>query len=451
MLKKVLIANRGEIACRVVRACQKLNMKTVAVYSEADKDAMHVQMADEAYLIGPPPVQQSYLQIEKIIQVAKDVKVDAIHPGYGLLSENTKFAKECQKEGIVFIGPSPEVIETMGDKVAARQTMKEAGLPVIPGMENGTEDVETLVRQAETIGYPVMLKAAAGGGGIGMERAANEAELRKVFEGNKKRAESFFGNGTLYLEKLIENARHIEIQILADEYGNVVHLGERDCSVQRRNQKVIEESPSPFMSEATRQKMGEAAVQAAKHMGYTNAGTMEFLVDPDENFYFLEMNTRLQVEHPVTEEVTGVDIVEWQLRIASGERIPFSQDDIAMSGHALEARIYAEDPNTFFPSPGTISALSVPEGEGLRHECGVTSGSTVTPYYDPMIAKFIVSKATRKETIAAMKTALREYRVEGIKTNIPMLLDVLSHDQFQQGKATISFVSEYLQKEKTEK
>jgi acetyl-CoA carboxylase, biotin carboxylase subunit len=451
MFSKVLIANRGEIAVRVIRTCKKLGIQTVAVYSEADADSLHVKLADEAYLIGKPRVNESYLNIEKIIEVAKETKAEAIHPGYGLLSENPAFARRCEEEGIVFIGPKADVIARMGSKIESRKTMVEAGVPVVPGISFPLADVEEAAKTALEIGYPIMLKASAGGGGIGMQVVHNEEELRKAFEGNQKRAASFFGDGAMYMEKYIENPRHIEIQILADKHGNCLYLWERECSIQRRHQKVVEEAPSSFLDEETRKKMGETAVKAAKHIEYTNAGTIEFLVDEQKNFYFLEMNTRLQVEHPVTEEITGLDLVEEQLRVAAGEALRYSQDEIKRDGHAIEVRIYAEDPKTFFPSPGKISIFQTPEGNNIRNETAVTSGSTVTPFYDPMIAKLIVKGSTRQEAIEQMCIALDHYQVEGIKTNIPMLKEVLSHSEFQAGNTTTNFVNIYLNKETAKK
>ncbi|MED4989295.1 MULTISPECIES: acetyl-CoA carboxylase biotin carboxylase subunit [Parageobacillus] len=445
MFSKVLIANRGEIAVRVIRTCKKLGIQTVAVYSEADADSLHVQWADEAYLIGKPRVSESYLNIEKIIEVAKMTKAEAIHPGYGLLSENPEFARRCEEEGIVFIGPKADVIAKMGSKIEARKTMAEAGVPIVPGISFPLKDIDEAAKTAEEIGYPIMLKASAGGGGIGMQIVRNEEELRKAFEGNQKRAASFFGDGAMYLEKYIANPRHIEIQLLSDEHGNCIYLWERECSIQRRHQKVIEEAPSPFLDEETRRKMGETAVKAAKHIGYTNAGTIEFLVDEQKNFYFLEMNTRLQVEHPVTEEITGLDLVEEQLRIASGEPLRYKQEDIRRDGHAIEVRIYAEDPKTFFPSPGKITAFVLPQGEYVRNETAVQSGMTVTPFYDPMIAKLITKGNDRQEAIERMVEALNNYQIEGIKTNIPMLKDVLSHPAFQAGDTTTNFVEKHLQ------
>ncbi|MCM2532393.1 ATP-grasp domain-containing protein [Neobacillus pocheonensis] len=361
MFKKVLIANRGEIAGRVIRTCNALGIQTVGIYSEADKDALHVKAADEAYLLGGPKVSESYLNIDKIIEIARQSGTEAIHPGYGLLSENAEFARRCEEEGIVFIGPSPDVISKMGSKIEARKLMELAGVPVVPGITYPLADVEEAVEIGKKIGYPIMLKASAGGGGIGMQIVQNDDELRKAFEGNQKRAVSFFGNGEMFIEKYVENPRHIEIQILADSVGNTIYLWERECSIQRRHQKVVEEAPSPFLDEVTRSKMGEAAVKAAKSIGYKNAGTIEFLVDEHKNFYFLEVNTRLQVEHPVTEEITGLDLVAEQLRIAFGESLPFKQSEIKREGHAIEVRIYAEDPKTFFPSPGKITTFVLPE------------------------------------------------------------------------------------------
>ncbi|MBD8027774.1 acetyl-CoA carboxylase biotin carboxylase subunit [Ureibacillus sp. Re31] len=443
MISKILIANRGEIARRIIRTCQKMNIQTVAVYSEADANALHVKEADEAFEIGKPPVALSYLNIEKIIEVAKETKADAIHPGYGLLSENAQFAKRCEEEGIRFIGPNAEVIASIGSKLEARKTMQKAGVPIIEGIDVPLENIEEAKEIANKIGFPIMLKASAGGGGIGMQRIDREEELEKAFEGNKKRAESFFGDGTMYIEKLIENPHHVEVQIIADSHGNVVPLFERECSVQRRNQKVVEEAPSPFISTSTREKMLDAAVQAAKHIGYTNAGTIEFLVDGDENFYFLEMNTRLQVEHPVTEEITKLDLVEWQIHVANNKPLTFTRESIKKHGHAIEVRIYAENPKTFFPSPGTITELQLPEGEGIRHEIAVESGSAVTPFYDPMIAKLVVWGETREIAVRRLTDALQQYKVTGIETNIPMLLEVVQKQPFIDGMTTTSFVNDY--------
>ncbi|MBU7593021.1 acetyl-CoA carboxylase biotin carboxylase subunit [Metabacillus halosaccharovorans] len=446
MFKKILVANRGEIAVRVIRTCKKLDIKTVAIFSEADQDAPHVKLADEAYLVGAPRVTDSYLKIDKIIEIAKYSKVEAIHPGYGFLSENPQFAIRCQEEGLVFIGPSPEVISSMGSKIEARLTMERAGVPIVPGIQTSINNTDEAVAIANKIGYPIMLKASAGGGGIGMQVVRSDQDMIKAFEGNQKRAKSFFGNEEMYLEKYIERPRHIEVQILADSYGGIVYLGERECSVQRRHQKIVEEAPSPFLDDHLRRKMGEASIQAAKAIGYTNAGTIEYLVDENETFYFLEMNTRLQVEHPVTEETTGIDLVEQQLRIAAGEPLPFDQSDIKCIGHAIESRIYAEDPITFFPSPGKISKLSLPEGEGVRHELGVHEESIVSPFYDPMIAKLIVKGKSREEALAKLEIALSNYIVEGIKTNIPLLRKITTHTAFHKGETTTDFIDRHIKK-----
>jgi len=366
MFKKVLIANRGEIARRVIRTCKRLNVQTVAVYSEADAESLHVKDADEAFCIGKPPVAQSYLNIDRILDVAKESGADAVHPGYGLLSENAEFAKRCTEAGLVFIGPSADVIASMGSKLEARKTMKAAGVPIVEGVETPVKDVAEAIEIASRLGYPIMLKASAGGGGIGMQLVENAEELAKAFEGNQKRAQSFFGDGTMYMERFIANPHHVEVQIIADHDGNVVPLFERECSIQRRNQKVVEEAPSPFISEETRKSMLDASVKAVQHIGYVNAGTIEYLVDAEQNFYFLEMNTRLQVEHPVTEEITKLDLVEEQLKIAAKQPLAFTRDSIERKGHAIEVRIYAENPSTFFPSPGTITTFELPTGEGIR-------------------------------------------------------------------------------------
>ncbi|WP_228550116.1 acetyl-CoA carboxylase biotin carboxylase subunit [Salinibacillus xinjiangensis] len=443
--QKILVANRGEIAARIIRTCQKYNIKTVAIYSEADESAPFVKMADESYCVGGNRVNESYLNKNRIIEIAKETNVDAIHPGYGLLSENPLFAKQCEVNQITFIGPSAECIEKMGSKIEARKTMKEAGVPVIPGTEDPIVDVEDAKVRANEIGYPIMLKASAGGGGIGMQIVQNEEELIKAYEGNSQRAKNFFGDGTMFLEKVIENAHHVEIQLLADQHGDAIYLFERECSIQRRHQKVLEEAPSPLLTEETRRKMGEASIQAAKAIQYANAGTIEFLVDEEQNFYFLEMNTRLQVEHPVTEEITGLDLVKEQLDIATGKPLNISQADLSINGHAIEVRIYAEDPKTFFPSPGTITIVQPPEGNHIRNELAVEQGSKVTPFYDPMIAKLIVTGGTRKEVIERLQEALENYQVEGIKTNIPLLQKVVQDPTFQSGMTRTSFIQESIQ------
>lgn len=443
MIRKILIANRGEIAVRIIRTCKKMNIPVVAVYSEADKDALHVKMADESVLIGPPRAQDSYMNIDRIIDVAKESGADAIHPGYGFLSENSGFAERCEQEGLHFIGPSGKVIELMGSKIEARRVMESAGVPVVPGTKEAISSADEALAFAGQFGYPVMLKASAGGGGIGMQAVYSDGELTKAFDSNSKRAMNFFGDGSMFLEKKIENARHIEVQILADSHGNAIHLFERECSIQRRNQKVIEEAPSSFISEQTRNQMGDAALKAVRSLGYTNAGTVEFLVDDQENFYFLEMNTRIQVEHPVTEEITGLDIVELQIKIASGERLRLSQKDVQISGHSIEARIYAEDPVTFFPSPGKITKYQPPEGEHVRNETAVAEEYQVTPFYDPMIAKLVVTGENRKEAIKKLQQALESYKIEGIKTNIPMLEKIAANEHFLAGNTTTAFVEKY--------
>lgn len=446
LFQKLLIANRGEIALRIIRTCKRLGIQTAAVYSEADAESLHVKAADEAWLIGKPRVSESYLNIEKIIETAKKAGVCAIHPGYGLLSENSRFAERCLQENITFIGPPSDVIAKMGSKIEARLAMEQAGIPVVPGVTKSLAGLNEAKALAESIGYPVMLKASFGGGGIGMQLIRNESELAKAYEGSQKRAADFFGDGAMYIEKYIEDARHIEIQILTDEYGNAVYLWERDCSIQRRQQKIIEEAPAPLFDENMRAKLGEAAVKAALSIGYANAGTIEFLVDSKNHFYFLEMNTRLQVEHPVTEEITGLDIVEEQLNIAAGKALPYKQKDIRRDGHAIEVRICAEDPKTFFPSPGRITDLKLPEHPNVRHECAAAPGMNITPYYDPMIAKMIVKGNSRDEAIRTLAEALSQYQVKGIKTNIPLLEDIVRSDEFRKGGVQTDFISRYQSK-----
>ncbi|KMY49865.1 acetyl-CoA carboxylase biotin carboxylase subunit [Peribacillus loiseleuriae] len=449
MIKKILIANRGEIASRIVRTCRKMGIASVAVYSEADKDAPYVSKADEAFLLGGSRVNESYLNATKIFEIAKLANCDAVHPGYGFLSEDANFARKCAKEDLIFIGPHPDVIEKMGNKVAARKLMELTGLPVVPGLSRPLIDSKEAAWEAGKIGYPVMLKAAAGGGGIGMQVANDEVELLKIYEGNQKRALMFFGNGEMFIEKLIENPRHIEIQVLADTFGHSVYLWERECSIQRRHQKVFEEAPSPFLDNETREAMGDAAVKAIETIGYYNAGTLEFLVDVDKNFYFLEMNTRLQVEHPVTEEITGLDLVEQQIRIASGEQLAFKQEEIHRDGHSIEVRIYAEDPVTFFPSPGEITELKVPQEDYIRHELAVHNRSVVSHFYDPMIAKLIVKGSSRLQAIQRLVEALDLYKVEGIKTNLPLLRQIAAHEKYQQGETTTDFIETYIKKNGT--
>lgn len=437
---KILIANRGEIALRIIKTCKRLGIETVAAYSEADVNAPFVNEATEAVCIGEGHAKKSYLNIERIIQVAKEKNVDAIHPGYGFLAESPQFVNECEKEAITFVGPKADVITLMGSKVQSRHKMYEAGIPVVPGSEKSMETLEQALVFAEEIGYPLLLKASAGGGGIGMKLVNNAEELRNNFYSTKKQAEQFFGDDTLYIEKLISNPRHIEVQIAADRHGNIVHLFERECSIQRRHQKVIEEGPSPYLDEELRKKLFQTVLLGVKHIGYTNLGTMEFIFDGDKNFYFLEMNTRLQVEHPVTEEITGLDLVEWQLRIAANEELPLKQEEIKKHGHAIEARLYAEDPKTFFPSPGKIKRLRLPDEKG-RFDFGVVEGSEVTPFYDPMIGKIIVHEDTRVAAIRKMRNVLANIEVQGIKTNLPLLEKIVEDVDFQQGDYTTNFLT----------
>lgn len=443
---KVLIANRGEIARRVIKTCKAKGYATVAIYSEADQEMPYVKEADEAVLIGPAPVVQSYLQADKIIAVAKEYGVRMIHPGYGLLSENAGFARKCEEEGIIFIGPKPTVIEQMGDKVTAREVMKKAGVPIVPGVEGEAKNVEEAITQANELGYPVMLKASAGGGGIGMQVCHSDVDLNKAYQSSKGRAKAYFGHDAMFVEKYIENPRHIEVQIIGDHHGNIVHMFERDCSVQRRHQKVIEESPSPFLDQDTRSKVCEAALVAAKTVQYSGVGTVEFIMAEDKEFYFLEMNTRLQVEHPVTEEVTGYDLVALQLAIEEGEVLPFKQEDLSQTGHAIELRIYAEDPVSFMPAPGKINVYERVEGEGIRFDDGIEAGLSITSFYDPMIAKVIVSDSSRKLALEKAHRVLLEMKLEGIKNNIPFLLRVIQDPQFKEGQYTTQFVTQILNK-----
>lgn len=439
---KVLIANRGEIAMRILRACHELGLRTVAVYSDADRNAPHVRYADEAYYIGPPPARESYLVVDKILSVAKQSGAGAIHPGYGFLSERAHFAQACADAGIVFIGPPANAIRVMGDKQMARKTVTEAGVPVVPGTKPGLTDAE-LVEAAEGLGYPVLVKASAGGGGKGMRPVHDPALLPDAIAAAKREALAAFGDDTVYLEKIITEARHIEIQLLGDAHGSVVYLGERECSLQRRHQKLIEESPSFVVDEDLRRRMGEVAVAAAKAVNYVNAGTIEFLLDRDKNFYFLEMNTRLQVEHPVTELVTGIDIVQEQLRIARGRKLRWKQEDIKIQGWAIECRINAEDPyNNYLPSTGTITTSRLPTGPGVRVDTGVFSGFEITPYYDSMISKLICYGETRGEAVLRMRRALNEYRIMGVKTNIPFHQHMLDSHRFLSGQFHTKFVEE---------
>ena len=444
MFKKVLVANRGEIAVRIIRACRELGIGTVAVFSEADRSALHVRYADEAYLIGPAPSRESYLRADKIFDVARKSGADAIHPGYGFLAEREDFAAKCADLGITFIGPKPSSIAAMGDKGKARATVIKAGVPVVPGTEAvGNMTNDDLLRIAPTIGFPLLVKATAGGGGKGMREVKSLEEMPTLLASARREAESAFGDGNVYLEKLIEGARHIEFQIMADSFGNVIHLGERECSIQRRHQKLLEESPSSFLDDELREKMGSIAVKSAQAVDYVNAGTIEFLVDKDRNFYFLEMNTRLQVEHPITEMVTGVDIVAEQIRIARGRQLSYTQEQIKFNGHAIECRVNAEDPfNGFMPSTGQITHSILPTGPGVRVDTGVYPGFEITPYYDPMIAKLIVWGETRAQAILRMRRALEEYRIVGVRTNIPFHQTLMDSHRFMAGQFDTRFVEE---------
>ncbi len=450
MFRKILIANRGEIACRVIRACREMKIATVAVYSDADRDAMHVRMADEAFHIGPPPSNESYLRWEKIIEVATASGAEAIHPGYGFLSENAEFVRNVEKAGIKFIGPPPEVMEGMGGKMSARKIAIEAGVPVVPGTTEPLRSFEDAQETAASFGYPVMLKASAGGGGKGMRLVMDESELRSALENSQSEALASFGDDAVYVEKAVVAPRHIEIQVFSDTHGNHVHLGERECSIQRRHQKVIEEAPSPINSAELREEMGACAVKVAKAVGYVGAGTVEFLVsDLDRSFYFLEMNTRLQVEHPVTELVTGIDLVREQISVAWGEELSFTQADIVLKGHAIECRVYAEDPdNNFLPSPGTITRLRLPQGPGVRDDGGIYEGSEISIYYDPMISKFAVFGKDRAEAIDRMRRALQEYDVGGIKTTLPFFREIMSDQEFIDGKLDTGFIPRFNERKK---
>lgn len=441
MIKKVLIANRGEIAVRIIRACREMGIETVAVYSEADKEALHTKLADEAVCIGPDPSKDSYLSMENIISATIISGADAIHPGFGFLSENSKFAELCEQCNITFIGPDSKVIASLGNKQVARNTMMEAGVPVIPGSKEPVYDAKTGAALAQEIGYPVIIKAALGGGGKGMRTAWTPEEFESAFQTAQKETEMAFADSTMYIEHFVENPRHIEFQILADKYGNVIHLGERDCSIQRNHQKLIEESPSVALSDELRKKMGDAAVKAAKAAGYENAGTIEFLLEKSGNFYFMEMNTRIQVEHPVTEWVTGVDLVKEQIRIASGQKLSYTQEDIKLTGHAIECRINAENPEKGFrPSPGTITDMYLPGGKGIRIDSAIYSGYTIPPYYDSMVAKLIVWAKNRQEAIHKMQSALGEVIIEGIDTNVDYQYGIVNHPDYIEGNIDIEFI-----------
>jgi acetyl-CoA carboxylase, biotin carboxylase subunit len=451
MFKKILIANRGEIAVRVIRACHEMGIAAVAVYSDVDRASLHVRKADEAYPIGAAAASESYLNIEKILDVVARSGADAIHPGYGFLSENAKFARACADAGVKFIGPTAAAMDAMGSKTKARQAMERAGVPFVPGTSRGLESYEQAEEVTARIGYPIMLKAAAGGGGKGMRLVHAPEELKSSLEGARSEAERSFGDSEVYIEKAIINPRHIEMQVLADEHGNTVYLGERECSLQRRHQKVVEEAPSPIVDTEMRKRMGEVAVRVAQAAGYTNAGTVEFLVDQQKNFYFLEMNTRLQVEHAVTELVTGLDLVHLQIRIAAGEKLPFAQDEVMIRGHAIECRIYAEDPdNNYFPSPGKITLLLLPSGPGIRRDSGMYEGWTVPMDYDPLLAKLIGYGTDRDQAISRLTRALNEYFVGGIKTNISLFRRILSDPDFRAAKIDTGFLDRLLKQKRAE-
>lgn len=447
MINKILIANRGEIAVRIIRACKEMNIKTVAVYSEVDKDAMHVKLADEAICIGPANSSKSYLNFKNIIEAANITGADAIHPGFGFLSENSQFAKICEESNIKFIGPNYKVIELMGNKSNAKELMKNAGVPVIPGSNGSVKGLKDAIKIANEIGYPVMLKAAAGGGGKGIRIVNIPEELESNYNIVKQEAKLSFNDDEIYIEKFVKNPRHVEIQILADEHGNVIHLGERDCSIQRRNQKVIEETPSTAIDDKLRNKMGEAAIKAVKASGYTSCGTIEFLVDSDKNFYFMEMNTRIQVEHPITEERTGIDIVKAQIRISAGEPLKIKQKDVKFNGYSIECRINAENPaKNFRPCPGTITGVILPGGNGVRVDTAIYSGYTIPSNYDSMIAKIITHGDTRNEAISKMKRALEETVIEGVDTNIDFLFKIIKNPTFIRGNFDTSFIEKEILK-----
>jgi acetyl-CoA carboxylase, biotin carboxylase subunit len=449
MFKKILIANRGEIAMRIIYACRELGIKTVAVYSEADENSLHVRFADEDVCIGPARSADSYLNVPAVISAAEITGADAIHPGYGFLSESAYLAEVCEACHIKFIGPDPQVIRLMGDKARARRVMKKAGVPILPGSDGPLDNEEKALKLAKEIGYPVIVKATAGGGGRGMRVVRAPAELSHAVKTAQREAEAAFGVGDVYIEKYVESPRHIEFQVLGDHHGAVIHLGERECSIQRRHQKLLEESPSVALSDKMRRRMGAIVIDAAKAVQYTNAGTFEFLMDPSGRFYFMEANTRLQVEHPVTEMVTGVDIVKEQIRIASGERLTYKQGDVTFTGHSIECRINAEDPDTFVPSPGVIHVFSVPGGPGVRVETFAHSDCTISPYYDSMIAKIIVHGRDRQEAIARMKRTLEMTVIEGIKTTIPLHLRILVDPDFVAGKLSTSFMDRFLARPST--
>lgn len=448
MFKKILIANRGEIAVRIIRACRAMGIKTVAVYSSADKHALHVYLADESICIGPPPVRDSYLNMTSIISAAIGTHADAIHPGYGFLSENSTFAKLCRENSIIFIGPTPELIDRMGNKSQARKTMLDAGVPVVPGTAEPVYSAEEAMEYARGMGWPIMIKASSGGGGKGMRVSTGEADFESMFNLAQRESTNAFGDNTMYLERFVSSPRHVEVQIIADTFGNVVALGERDCSIQRNHQKMIEEAPSPVLDPKLREQMNQCAIVAARAVGYTSAGTIEFLIDDQKNFYFMEMNTRIQVEHPVTELVTGVDIVQEMIRVAAGEELSFSQGDVHINGHAIECRVNAEQPEkNFLPSPGVVTQMHLPGGNGVRVDTATYDGIEISPYYDSMIAKIIVHGRDRTEAIAKMRTAVEEMVVIGVHTNLDFQYSILENETFIKGEADTGFIEQFLKGE----
>jgi len=450
-IKKVLIANRGEIALRIMRSAKEMGIATVAVYSEADRNAPFVRAADEAVCIGPPPSKESYLVIDKLLTVCKDLKVDAVHPGYGFLSENGDFAKALEQMGVIFIGPSPEAMHIMGDKLAAKEAVKKHGVPLVPGTEGAVADLKEAMAVAKTITFPILIKAAAGGGGKGMRIVEKESELKEGLERAISEAQNAFGDGSVFIEKYVVGPRHIEVQVLADQQGNTVYVFERECSIQRRYQKVVEEAPSSVLTPALRKRMGEAAVNVAKSVNYVGAGTVEFLLDANGDFYFMEMNTRLQVEHPVTEMISGLDLVKEQIKVAQGEKLSFQQEDLKINGHAIEVRVYAEDPsNNFLPDIGTLTTYRIPQGPGVRVDDGFAEGMEIPIYYDPMIAKLIVHGANREEAIARMERAIDDYAISGVETTLPFCRFVMGHESFRSGHYDTHFVRDHFTPEKLE-